>query len=133
LKLTTKSEYSLLSLIYFARNIESDFITTEVIAEHYHMPKKYLEQLLVVLKQSRYLRAKRGAGGGYKLNKKPEEITVAEIVRLMDGALAPTESVSTHFYSHTPIEKEEKVLTIFRKIRDYIAMVLEKTTLKDLL
>lgn len=133
MKLTTKSEYSLLSLIFIARNQNKNFIKADDICSYYNMPKKYLEQLLIILKQNRYIKAKRGAGGGYKLNKSPNEITVAEIVRLMDGALAPTESVSTYFYSTTPLSKEENVLKIFKKIRDYIADILENTTLKDLL
>ncbi len=133
MKLTTKSEYSLLSLIYIAKNQDNNFIKIDDICSYYKIPKKYLEQLLIILKQNRLIKAKRGAGGGYKLNKSPEEITLAEIIRLMDGALAPTESVSTYFYSITPLSKEEKILKIFKKIRDYIADILENTTLKDLI
>lgn len=133
MKLTTKSEYSLLSLIFIARNQNKNFIKTDDICSYYNIPKKYLEQLLIILKNNRYIKAKRGAGGGYKLNKTPQEISIAEIVRLMDGALAPTESVSTYFYSITPLTKEENVLKIFKKIRDFIADILENTTLKDLL
>lgn len=133
MKLTTKSEYSLLSLIFIAKNQNENFIKIDDICSYYNIPKKYLEQLLIILKQNRYIKAKRGASGGYKLNKSPEEISLAEIIRLMDGALAPTESVSTYFYSITPLSKEEKILKIFKKIRDYIADILENTTLKDLL
>jgi Rrf2 family protein len=133
MKLTTKSEYSLLSLIFIARNQNKHFIKIDDICSYYEIPKKYLEQLLIILKQNRYIKAKRGAGGGYRLNKQPNEISIAEIVRLMDGALAPTESVSTYFYSTTPLSKEKNILTIFKKIRDFIADTLENTTLKDLL
>ena len=133
MKLTTKSEYSILSLIYIARNQNKDFIKIDDICSFYEIPKKYLEQLLIILKQNRYIKAKRGVGGGYRLNKTPQEISIAEIVRLMDGALAPTESVSTYFYSTTPLSKEEKILKILKKIRDFIADTLENTTLKDLL
>lgn len=67
------------------------------------------------------------------MNKKPSEITIAEIIRLFDGALAPVDSVSQYFYKETPIEKNEKLLFIFQDIRDYVAEKLEKTTLFDLL
>ena len=133
MKLTTKSEYSLLALIFIARNQDKNFIKADDICSYYKISKKYLEQLLIILKQNRYIKAKRGAGGGYRLSKSPKEITVAEVVRLMDGALAPTESVSTYFYSTTPLSKENNVLTIFKKIRDYISSILENTTLYDLL
>ena len=131
MKLTTKSEYSLLALIYITRR-KNGYLKIDDICSYYDIPKKYLEHLLVILKQNRILKAKRGAGGGYKLAKSPDEITVAEIIRIMDGALAPTESVSQYFYASTPLEKEEKILGILKNIRDYVSQVLETTTLSDL-
>lgn len=133
MKLTTKSEYSILALIYIAKNQNSAYVKIYDICSYYDIPAKYLEQLLLILKQSRYIKSKRGANGGYRLVKDVGEISIAEIVRLMDGALAPTESASEYFYSKTPIEKEQKIIDLFKKIRNYIANLLEKTTLKDLL
>lgn len=133
MKLTTKSEYSLLSLIYIARHEKKGFIKIEEICSKYNISKKYLEQLLSILKHNRYLKTKRGASGGYKLAKPTKKITVAQIIRLMDGALAPTESVSKYFFSHTPLEKEEKIMLILKEIRDYIANKLESLNLSDLL
>lgn len=132
MKLTTKSEYLLLALIYIARHEKDDFIKIEDICSEYDISKRYLEQLFFALKQNRYLRTKRGARGGYRLAIPAEEITVAEIARLMDGALAPTESVSKFFYAHTPLEKEEKVMKVLQEIRDYIANRLENLTISDL-
>ena len=60
------------------------------------------------------------------------EITLAEIIRLMDGALAPTESVSKYFFSDTPLAKEKKIIAVLAEIRDYIAARLERLTLADL-
>lgn len=133
MKLTTKSEYSLLALIYLARAGKGEFVKIEDICEFYTIPKKYLEQLLTVLKQSGFIHAKRGASGGYALAKAPEQITLAAVVRQMDGALAPTQSVSQYFFTHTPIEKEKKVLAVFQDIRDVIAERMEKTTIADLM
>jgi len=133
MKLTTKSEYSLLALIYIARHQEKGFIKIEDICKKYDMPQKYLEQLLFVLKGGRYLKTRRGISGGYSLAKAPDKITVAEIIRLMDGALAPTESVSEYFFSHTPIEKEKKMIRVLKDIRNYIAKKLENLTLEDLI
>lgn len=133
MRLTTRSEYSLLSLVYLARQKEDTYVKVEDICNKYNISKKYLEQLLTVLKQNRYLSARRGASGGYKLMKSPKEITVAEIIRLFDGALAPVESVSQYFFSHTPLEKEKKILTVMKDIRDYISEKLEKLTLADII
>lgn len=132
MKLTTKSEYLLLALIYIARHEKNNFIKIEDICFGYDIPKKYLEQLLLMLRQNGYIKTKRGAQGGYKLAKPAQKINVAEITRLMDGALAPTESVSKYFYSHTPLEKEKKMMVVLKEIRDYIADRLEKLKLSDL-
>jgi len=76
-----------------------------------------------------YLTSRRGKNGGYRLSRPANKITVAEIVRLFDGPLAATESVSEYFYKSTPIEKEQKLVGLFRDIRDYTARKLERTTL----
>jgi len=132
MKLTTKSEYQLLALIYIARHEKDGFIRIEDICSEYDIPKKYLEQLFFTLKQNRYIKTKRGARGGYGLAIPAQKITVAEIARLMDGALAPTESVSRYFYSPTPLQKEEKVIEVLKEIRDYVANKLENLTISDL-
>jgi Rrf2 family protein len=132
MRLTTKSEYSLLALIYIARHARRGFVRIEDICKEYDLPKKYLEQLLVILKRNRYLKTKRGAGGGYGLAMPAAKISIAQIIRLMDGALAPTESVSMYFYSETPLMKEKKIVAVFKDIRDYASRKLEKLKLSDL-
>lgn len=133
MKLTTKSEYSILALIFIARNQRDHYIKTDEICKYYDIPRKYLEQLLMLLKQNGFIKARRGSAGGFRLAKDANTISIAQIIRLMDGALAPSESVSEYFYSETPLGKEEKMLSILKNIRDYIADVLENTTLQDLL
>jgi len=132
MKLTTKSEYSLLALIYLARNEKKGFIKIEQICSKCDISKKYLEYLFAMLRQGRYIRTRRGTGGGYKLAKPASKISVAEIIRLMDGALAPSESVSKYFFSDTPLGKEKKIMKVFKEIRDYISDRLEALTLADL-
>jgi len=135
MKLTTKSEYSILALIYLARQTKKNqqFVKIEEICTTCDISKKYLEQLFFILKQNRYLKTRRGSAGGYALAKPAAKISLAEIIRLMDGALAPTESVSQYFFSPTPLEKEKKILGVFKEIRDYICRRLEKLTLADLI
>ena len=132
MRLTTKSEYSILALIYIARHAGKDFVKVDDICSKYDIPKKYLEHLLLALKQNRYLKAKRGASGGYMLAMPANKISIAQVTRLMDGALAPTESVSTYFFSHTPLEQEKKIMDVFKEIRDYISKKLENLKLSDL-
>jgi Rrf2 family transcriptional regulator, cysteine metabolism repressor len=131
MKLTSKSEYALLALIYLARNSGNSFVPVHQIAEAQGIPPKFLEQILLILKRAKYLRSLRGNCGGYSLAKPADQINLAEIIRLFDGALAPTESVSSYFYESTPIEKEQSLMGLFRDIRDYISTKLESTTLAD--
>jgi Rrf2 family transcriptional regulator, cysteine metabolism repressor len=131
MKLTSKSEYALLALIYLARNRSDSFVPVQVIASAQGIPPKFLEQILLILKRAKFLRSLRGQAGGYALAKPAEQIHLAEVIRLFDGALAPTESVSVYFYESTPIEKEQSLLALFRDIRDYISTKLESTTLAD--
>lgn len=132
MRLTTKSEYTLLALLYMARQGPDRYVKIDEICSAYSIPRKYLELLLSVLRQSRYIKTRRGSQGGYQLSRPARAITVAEILRLMDGALAPTESVSTYFYEQTPISREPGLLAVFKEIRDYIAQRLENLTLADL-
>ena len=132
MKLTTKSEYSISALIHIARNEKKGFIKIEEICSKCDVPKKYMELLLSILRQNRYIKTRRGASGGYKLAKPASKISVAEIVRLMDGALAPTESVSKYFFSSTPLSKEKNIMKVFKEIRDYVSNKLESIKLSDL-
>ena len=132
MKLTTKSEYSILALIYMARNEEDGFMKIDQICSECNIPKKYLELLFMILRQNGFIKARRGTSGGYKLNKPASKISIAEIVRLMDGALAATESVSKYFFSETPLGSEKKIMKVFKEIRDYISKRLENLTLADL-
>jgi len=133
MKLSTKSEYACLALIDLSEHYGQGLRHIDEIAGRQGIPRKYLEQILLLLKRAGYLQSRRGAEGGYRLVKAPDAISVAEIIRLMDGALAPVESVSRYFYEKTPIEKSPKMIQLFREIRDYISDKLEGTTFADLL
>jgi Rrf2 family protein len=131
MKLTSRSEYALLALVYLARDISESYVTVETIAQNQRIPPKFLEQILLVLKRAKYLKSVKGQRGGYQLAKPADKITLAEIIRLFDGALAPTESVSLNFYESTPIEKEMSLVQVFKEIRDYTSNKLETTTIQD--
>jgi len=133
MKLTTKSEYSILALLYMARNDKDEFVKIGPICDKCDIPRKYLEFLFMILRQSGYIKTRRGTSGGYRLAKPASQISIAEIIRLMDGALASTESVSKYFFSETPLAKEKKLMKIFKDFRDYISKKLENLTLADLI
>lgn len=131
MRLTSRSEYALLALIYLSRNDSGSYVSVETIARAQGIPPRFLEHILLALKRARYVRSAKGQRGGYRLAKPAEKITLADIIRLLDGALAPTQSVSVYFYEATPIEKEKNLVRVFKELRDYIAEKLEQTTLAD--
>jgi Rrf2 family transcriptional regulator, cysteine metabolism repressor len=131
MKLTSRSEYALLALVFLARHETDGFISVDTIAQAQTIPPKFLEQILLALKRAKYLHSVKGQRGGYKLAKPDTTISLAEIIRLFDGALAPTESVSINFYEPTPIEKEQNLVNVFTDIRNYTSNKLETTTIAD--
>jgi Rrf2 family transcriptional regulator, cysteine metabolism repressor len=133
MRLSTKSEYACLALIDLAENYSKGLIKSNAIAVRKKLPKKFLDQILFTLKNAGYITSKRGADGGYRLAKEPSHISLAEILRLMDGPLAPVYSVSTYFYKKTPIEQNKKMLKILKEIRDHISKKMENTTLADVI
>ncbi|MGB8214015.1 MAG: Rrf2 family transcriptional regulator [Anaerolineales bacterium] len=133
MKLTSRSEYALLALVYLARHETDGFISVERVALAQNIPPKFLEQILLALKRAHFLNSTKGQRGGYRLAKPANKISLAEIIRLFDGALAPTGSVSEYFYESTPIEKEPNLIKVFKDIRDYVSDKLESTTLADML
>jgi len=134
MKLTSKTEYALLALTYLARTGSTVTpVSIESIATAQAIPAKFLEQIMMTLKRAGIVRSVKGKSGGYLMAKAPEKICLAEVVRLFDGALAPTKSVSENFYAHSPIEREPKLLQTFREIRDLLAVKLEKTKLSQMI
>jgi Rrf2 family protein len=133
MKLTTRSQYAFLALIHLARHEADGLQSVMSIANAQQIPAKYLEQILLTLKRARYLKSAKGQQGGYQLAQSPENISLAEIIRLFDGSLAPVDSASKHFYEPTPIEREGKISGIFKEVRNSVAKILEKKTLRDII
>ena len=132
MKLSSRSEYALLALIDLAEHGSAGPVRMEDIAGRQRIPRKYLEQILLTLKKAGYLDSRKGKGGGYALARDARRITLAEIVRLMDGPIASVRSASKYFYAHTPIERNAALTRFFREIRDMVAKRMEATTLASL-
>ncbi|OGD11202.1 MAG: BadM/Rrf2 family transcriptional regulator [Candidatus Aminicenantes bacterium RBG_13_62_12] len=97
-----------------------------------HIPERFLEQILLLLKRAGYLRSKKGPNGGYSLAKPPGEISVAEVIRVMDGPLAPIDCVSVTAHEVCPLEKACGLRWLWKDVRDAVARILEGTTFADL-
>ncbi len=133
MKLTARSEYALLALVHLGRQNPEDLVSADTIARAQKIPPRFLEQILLTLKRAKYLRSTKGPRGGYQLAKGVDAVTLAEIIRLFDGALAPIESASRYFYKPSPVEKERRLFRVFREVRDLVSNRLEAVTLADVL
>lgn len=133
MKLTHRCEYALLALIALGRAPEGGVISAEQISTQQRIPKRFLHQILAALRQAKLVRASKGQRGGYALAKSADEISIAEVVRLFDGALAPSRAASKHFYESSPIEREGKILGLLSNIRDVTSDILEKATISQML
>jgi Rrf2 family cysteine metabolism transcriptional repressor len=132
MRLSSKGEYALLALLYLSQRWGSGPVPTHRIAEASGAPKKFLEQILLTLKRAGFLQSRMGPEGGYQLARPPDQVVMAEVIRLMDGPLAAVGSVSEKFHASTPIERSRALLGVFKEIRDYTAAKLESTTFADL-
>ncbi|MGC1379284.1 MAG: Rrf2 family transcriptional regulator [Anaerolineales bacterium] len=126
-----RSEYALLTLIHLSRQNNGGPASLDAIAEIQHIPCESLAEIFSVLSRSGYATQSR-VGGQVQLAKSAGEISVAEIIRLFDGALAPLEQVSAKGYAPAPMDKEEKLTGLFEQIHEQISARLEGTTIAEL-
>jgi Rrf2 family cysteine metabolism transcriptional repressor len=129
MKLSLRSEYALLTLIHLSRHSDDENPTLEALAACQQIPAEALAEILSVLSSSRYVRQVKG---NYRLAKSADKVSVAEVIRLFDGALAPLEPVSEKGYQAAPMEREEKLSDLFAQIQSQISARLENTSLTDL-
>lgn len=96
--LSKKSKYAINALVYIAKHMDQQPISVSKISEEQHIPLKFLEAILVELKNARILNSKKGKMGGYSLNGSPDEIHMARVMRLFDGAIGLLPCVTHDFY-----------------------------------
>lgn len=89
MKISTKGRYALRMMLDLAQNQGDNYIALKTVSERQNISKKYLEQIVPVLSRAGLLEANRGYNGGYRLSKEPKDYTVAEILNLTEGSLAP--------------------------------------------
>lgn len=133
--LSSKAKYAMNALVNLARRRGGEPAHIRDIAEEEGIPVKYLERILLEMKRTGILQSIKGKGGGYVLSRAPENVTVSEIVRLMDGPLAPVSCVSHTAYAPCRECRDEKscaIRQVMKGVRDAIAAKLDQATLADL-
>lgn len=129
--LSTKGRYGLKIMYELALNYGEGPMPLKEVAQRQQLSETYLEQLIAHLKKAGLVRSIRGAQGGYELTRKPEEITVGEIIRTLEGPLAPSECVMD---DEPECIKAENCVTrlIWEKIMEGINNVVDSITLNDM-
>jgi Rrf2 family protein len=134
---STKAEYGVRVMVELARRGGEEPVTLAEVAEHEGLPLAYLEHLIARLRRAGLVCSRRGAHGGYLLAREPEQITMAEVVEALEGAIAPIEC-----FSSTPdsaihcVLASDRVCTsklLWARVRDAIVTTLEETTLAELI
>ncbi len=132
MKLSTKGRYGLRAMLDLALSEQTGPIASHTIAQRQDISERYLEQLLIPLKQAGLVKSIRGSQGGYVLGRAPKDISVGDIIRVLEGPLAPVDCVN----ELNPEECKRADLCVTRliwtKVRDSIAVILDSYTLEDL-
>lgn len=136
MKISKKTEYGLRALIELTMQYNRVPLQRREIARRQQIPLQYLEQILLRLRNAGLLASRRGVGGGYSLIKSPDRLTLGQVIRILDGPLAPIGCVSKTAYQkcrdcpyarkvHCPLQ------SAMAKVRNAIAGILDHYTLKD--
>ncbi len=133
MKISQKGLYALQAMMMLARRYDQGAIRIRDIAYEEGLPEKFLELILVELRNARMVESVRGAKGGYRLRRPPNKIYLAEVIRLIDGALAPfgdAQQLRTLIETDT---EHRALYQVFLDVRDAAARILEHTSLADII
>jgi len=124
--ISKKAIYGLQAVILLAKRYDSGPVLITHLAKEGHIPKKFLEAILLELRKNGILNSKKGKGGGYVLGKAPQDISVGDIIRILDG------SFSEIFFDDENKETNE-IKMIMKEVRDAMSNILDKTSLSDVI
>ena len=134
--ISKKTKYGLQALLLLSREYGEGPLLISDLAERERIPKKFLEYILLQLKNAGVLQSRKGKGGGYSLAKPPAEISVGRAIRILEGPLAPVACVSETAYQRCTECHDEAtcgIRLVMKDVRDAMAEILDHTTLQDML
>ena len=122
------------ALLVLGLNHDENVVRIQAISEQQNIPKRFLEQILNDLKSAGIVQSRRGVAGGYRLAKNPDQISLASVVRHIEGALAPVSCVSEQFYEKCscPDESRCAIRSAMKEVRDAVVKVAERITIAEL-
>ena len=132
--LSKKTKYGLKALSYLAKQDHELPVLISDISDAENISKKFLESILLILKKNGILSSKKGRGGGYYLLRKPEEIKISTVIRILEGPIAMLPCVSLNYYERCDDCKSEESCSLnilMAEVRDSTLAILENKTLAD--
>jgi Rrf2 family protein len=129
MRLSRKSDYALRALFGLIASDGLAPVSIRALAERHDVPKRFLEQIMLALKAKGWVRSVAGRDGGFVLARRPDEITMGEVIRHFDGVLAPIGCVSTTHYEPCSQEPVCRFRRVLLDIRNYTARRMENATL----
>jgi|SRR5271157_6423743 len=134
--LSKKTKYALKALMVLAKEHGQGPVLISDIAQREDIPRKFLELILLELKNQGILQSKKGRGGGYFLAKPPRQVSVGHVIRVLEGPLAPLPCVSKTSYMRCRECRDERtcgIRMVMKEVRDATSKILDSTTLADML
>lgn len=134
MKLSVRGEYALRALLVLGLNYDREVVRIQTISEQQNIPKRFLEQILNDLKTLGVVESRRGVTGGYRLARPPEFVTLAAVIRHIEGPLAPVSCVSARFYEKCSCPDESKcaIRSVMKEVREAIVKILENVTVAQM-
>jgi Rrf2 family protein len=134
MKLSLRGEYALRALIVLGQSDRKSIVRIQTISDEQNIPRRFLSQILNELRAAGIIESRLGAAGGYRMIKAPDKVSLASIIRHIEGPLAPVSCVSERFYAPCTCPDETKcaVRNVMREVREAIVGILETVTVADL-
>lgn len=132
MRISRKGLYALQALIHLAEHYPEGAVKIREIAEAEHIPEKFLELILLDLKTARFVESLRGSNGGYRLKRPPARIMLGEVIRAIDGPLAPFADAETLRQLVARDRRHSALFKVFLDVRNAASRILDHTSVADL-
>ena len=134
MKITYKGDYALKAILDLSGFYGTDRVIPLIeISQRQDIPEKYLEQIMLMLKRAGFVESKRGIGGGFQLVKPPKEITLGDVVRVIEGPIEPISCVDHNQDSCCGEEAHCAFREVWQKVADSISSIVDQVTFEDLM